>query len=63
MTGGFNYLSYFPQGFPSMADPVLLCDGELGHGLSISRKDEKRIISEPSLPHLSKSNPSPADPF
>ncbi len=46
-----------------MADPVFLCDGELGHGLSVLRKNKKGIISKPFLPHRFESNPSPAHPF
>ena len=58
-----QYFSHFSQGLSSMADSVLLFNRDLGHGLSIMREDEKRIISKPSLAHLFKSNSPPADPF
>ena len=46
-----------------MANPILFLHGELGHCLSISRKDEEGIISEPFPPDFPESNPSLTGPF
>jgi len=58
-----QYLSQFPQSLSPMANPIFFFKGELGHGLSILRKDEKRVISKTFLPDFLESNLSQTGPI
>jgi hypothetical protein len=57
---GSQGISQPSQRFPTVADPVLLVKGELGHRLSVPGDDKNRIVSEPLVSHLAETDSSPA---
>ena len=52
------YLPQFSQSFSPMADLIFFFYRELGHGLSILRKFEERVISKPFLAHSLEPDPA-----